>query len=250
MEDLKEILPNVRSHFSCSDESESDELDRKGILLEAERILQEKLRKFEKEIRIKRKLQYIQMGYRNNLFADHESTTNPVVMRNAKKFIEFFETNFKSSGIYISGDYGTGKTFLASMIANEMALNHKYIVFMEHINNAITEFNNEKEYILKSLIEERKFDLMILDDFGAQRMSDYQIEQLLNLIDAIYLAKISLIVTTNIPRENLLKEPNERLRRVYDRIIEMTQPFPAMKGVSKRLSIAKKRASQSIFDWD
>lgn len=233
--------------------SKFSEEERRQICEEMEKEHLEMVRAFVQEQHMLRKkyeprYQWIDYGYRCRYFDDskYEKAKN-----NGLKFVENFETLFwaQRKGIYISGPTGTGKSHLAAMIANEMA-DRDYIVYMARINDAIDQFNDLSDKTLASMIKNRSFDLIILDDLGSSRTTDYQVERLFNLIDSIYIAKIPLIVTTNLPIVALTKEQNMGLKRVYDRILEMSAYFPPMTGDSKRIEEAKRLMgiTKSLFD--
>lgn len=74
-------------------------------------------------------------------------------------------------------------------------------------------------------------DLLILDDFGAQRRTDYSNEILFLIIDERYKAQKPLILTGNLDY-SVIKQKRSR-DRVYDRVIDMCIPY-RMTGRSKR----------------
>lgn len=137
----------------------------------------------------------------------------------AKRYVDNFEKCRKDNiGLYIYGDFGNGKTTITKAIANEL-MEREYIVCMYPCNIAIDKFNDYPDFKAKV----RDCDLLILDDFGSNRMTDYQIERLQNLIDYRYEIKKPLIVTTNVNRKNLAStDLPSNLQRIYDRVIEMT----------------------------
>lgn len=191
---------------------------------------------------------WIAYGYRCRFFRDSKFDK---ITRNGIKFIDNFNSFFqaKSKGIYISGPVGTGKSYLAAMIANEMA-DRSYNVYMARINDAIEQFNDFNDRTFANMVNNRAFNLIILDDFGSSRETDYQLERLFNLIDSIYTAQIPLIVTTNIPISDLMKETDIKKKRVYDRIVQMCAYFPPITGDSKRIEEAKRAMgiTKSMFD--
>lgn len=58
----------------------------------------------------------------------------------------------------------------------------------------------DKEWYLNNLVS---CDLLIVDDFGMERQTDYAREQVFNIIDGRYLARKPLIVTTNLSLHEL-----------------------------------------------
>ena len=81
--------------------------------------------------------------------------------------------------------------------------------------------------------------LLIIDDLGTERESDYKMEQVFEIIDSRYGAKRPMIITTNLSLYQMQHEPNLRKRRVYERIFEICHPVE-FEGPSWRWSTAEK----------
>lgn len=61
--------------------------------------------------------------------------------------------------------------------------------------------------------------MLIIDDLGVERSSEYALEQVYNVVDSRYLSRLPFIVTTNLTL-NELKKPLDLARaRIYDRIL-------------------------------
>lgn len=94
-----------------------------------------------------------------------------------------------------------------------------------------------KEWYLNSFLA---CDLLILDDFGMERQTDYAREQVFNIIDGRYLAQKPLIVTTNLSLSEL-KHPKDIVeQRIFDRVLELCVPV-CFDGESLRQENAKQR---------
>ena len=214
------------------------EEEKQAVIEELEAEHQSRVLKAFKRSQYQKKFTWIREDYREAFIVNCKWHT---LAGNAQVFVDHFESHFRKLGLYIYGTPGTGKTYLASMIANEIAI-RGFKVYMAPMNEAILSYNDQDDDTLKTLISQRYFDVIILDDFGSSRLTDYQIEQIYNLINGIYQSRCSLTITTNIPRAELSKPEDLRLRRIYDRIIEMTSGIPAMIGASKRMTNAVERA--------
>ena len=68
------------------------------------------------------------------------------------------------------------------------------------------------------------FPLLILDDFGMERGTEYGLEQVYNVVDSRYRSRKPLIVTTNLTLEELQNPEDTPHARIYDRLIEMCSP--------------------------
>ena len=121
------------------------------------------------------------------------------------------------------GEVGTGKSYLAGCIAN--ALMEKEISvcmtnFALILNDLAASFKERNEYISRLC----SFPLLILDDFGMERGTEYGLEQVYNVIDSRYRSGKPLIVTTNLTLEELQNPEDTAHARIYDRLTEMCTP--------------------------
>lgn len=194
--------------------------------------------------KIRNNIRYIDSQYRNVNLNNLDGLDTDADLAFVKPFIDNFEEFKKMNmGLYIFGDYGNGKTTMASAIANEL-LNKGYLVLMTPCNEAIRKIsdkdNNNKNFFQQTI---QNMDLIILDDFGTNRDTEFQNEQLFNLIDFLYSNKKCVIFTTNLPRIELANKNIPQMARCYDRIIEMTKGI-YIKRPSMRIKISKEKQNK------
>lgn len=183
---------------------------------------------------IKKNISY---GYDNITFNDIDRIEDEYIW--AKNYIKNIDRMIKDNvGLYIYGDVGNGKTIVASAIANELA-ELEIRVLMMSFNEAIEKFEKYDDFKQKIY----DYEVVIIDDFGTARGTDFQIERIYNLIDGRYKAKKPLIITTNIDRKDLLCKDNINIQRIYDRIIEMTHGVK-VNITPQRLKMAKERFNE------
>ena len=121
----------------------------------------------------------------------------------ARRYVEHWEDmRADNIGCLFWGGVGTGKSYLAGCIAN--ALMEKEIpVHMTNfaliLNDLAASFEGRNEYISRLC----RYPLLILDDFGMERGTDYGLEQVFNVIDSRYRSGKPLIVTTNLTLDDL-----------------------------------------------
>ncbi|WP_172455331.1 ATP-binding protein, partial [Acetatifactor muris] len=84
------------------------------------------------------------------------------------------------------------------------------------------------------------FHLLILDDFGMERGTEYGLEQVYNVIDSRYRSQKPLIVTTNLTLEELQNPEDTAHARIYDRLTEMCTPV-RITGENFRKARAKEK---------
>ena len=68
------------------------------------------------------------------------------------------------------------------------------------------------------------YPLLILDDFGMERGTEYGLEQVYSVIDSRYRSGKPLIVTTNLTLEELQHPQDTPHARIYDRLLSMCAP--------------------------
>ncbi len=68
------------------------------------------------------------------------------------------------------------------------------------------------------------YSLLVIDDLGVERNTEYAMEQMFTVIDSRYRSKKPLIVTTNLKLEEIKNPPDLAHARIYDRILERRAP--------------------------
>lgn len=163
----------------------------------------------------------------------NDDRKNPVLSDAVRRYADnFYEMRQKNIGLLLHGPVGTGKTFYAACIANELLekeVSVKMTNFTRIINDMQSTFDGRQEY-LDSL---NRNNLLIIDDLGVERESEYMQEQVYNIIDARYRAGRPLIVTTNISLEEIKNPKNVQRKRIYDRVLELCHPVK-VDGTSRR----------------
>ena len=152
-------------------------------------------------------------------------------------------------GMLLWGNTGTGKTFLAACIANAL-IDQGVSVMMTSFPRILAAVQglrpDERAGYLDDL---NRYRLLVIDDLGAERQSEYALEIVYNVIDGRYKAQKPLIVTTNTPLIEMQKAPNMDYQRIYDRVLAMCVPIK-IDGESRRKGIAaeKMKTVKEIFE--
>lgn len=151
----------------------------------------------------------------------------------------FDEMVSRNQGLLFWGDVGTGKTFSAACIANAL-LDRKIPVVMTSFVKLLENMQNFKEDDNKLISRLNKAKLLIIDDLGAERSTDFALEKVYNIIDSRYRARLPMILTTNLSLEEMKQVTDIRYSRIYDRIFEVCYPVK-FTGASFRKVEANRR---------
>lgn len=151
----------------------------------------------------------------------------------------FDEMLAKNQGLLFYGGVGTGKTFAAACIANHL-LNQRIPVIMTSFVKLLESMQGFSEDDSALIARLNRAKLLIIDDLGAERSTDYALEKAYDIVDSRYRAKLPIILTTNLSMTELKESTDIRYTRIYDRIFEMCYPMQ-FKGQSWRKVEAARR---------
>lgn len=151
---------------------------------------------------------------------------NPAPMATLHRYAEKWEDMKRENiGLLLYGGVGTGKSYGAACIANYLIEQYTpaCMVNLSTVLNSMGGFQSEeKNAYINDLV---RYPLLILDDFGMERQTEYALEQVFSVIDARYRSGKPLIITTNLSLAEIKAPKTREHTRIYDRILEMCQPI-------------------------
>ncbi len=163
----------------------------------------------------------------------------------AVKYVKTFK-EWNGESLMLWGEPGNGKTHLAAAIVNELSKKGYIVVFqsvpelLRRIRSTFNSENKENEtQIMRALLE---CDLLILDDIGAEKTTEWVEEKLFNIIDGRYRKELPTLYTSNLEPKEL---KNQVGKRSYDRMVE-TSLTVKNEAASYRREIAKQRLQKFI----
>lgn len=145
----------------------------------------------------------------------------------------------KKEPVLLYGPVGTGKSYAAACIANEL-LNQKIPVIMTSFVKILQMIQDKQVEESELIARLNNAKLLIIDDLGTERNTDYGLEKVYNVIDSRYLAGKPLILTTNLMLTDMKENMDTRYKRIYDRIFAMCFPH-RVAGASWRMNQAADR---------
>lgn len=157
-----------------------------------------------------------------------------------REYAKNFEDKMKrGSGLILLGSCGTGKTFGAGCILNSvLAQGHKALMIsIEKIAEQAEEagFEGKGEYFDDLM----NIPLLILDDLGTARETEYMMEITNRVVSDRDKSMKPLIVTTNIPYEDIKNPRSDDWARIWSRINARAIPIN-FSGTDKRSESAAK----------
>ena len=161
--------------------------------------------------------------FENFIQNEHNARQFKIAQRYVDRFDEMFRRN---KGLLFYGEPSTGKTYLASCIANALLDKRIPIIVTSLIkltssSGPFSRDEDKRRILLEKMNAAR---VLFIDDLGTERDTPYKMEQVFEVIDSRYGTKKPMIVTTNLSLQQMQNEPNIRQRRVYERIFEVCHP--------------------------
>lgn len=174
-------------------------------------------------------------------FADYEMSKwtfanddneSPKLTAAMKRYVDnFADMERHGKGLLLYGSCGTGKTYAACEVANAL-IDRGVTVLVTNFARLINDLqgNFERQAYIDGL---NYYRLLIIDDLGVERNTEYAKEQVYNIIDGRYRAGMPMIITTNLSMDKMSKPDDMDNLRIYDRILERCYPIK-VDGVSRR----------------
>lgn len=173
----------------------------------------------------------------------NDNGKNAAKSRICRRYVEEWERMREENiGIIMSGNVGSGKTFMAGCIANALIDKcvEASITSFPTLLDKMSGFNKDNQGLLKSL---QRYDLLVIDDLGVERETPMACEQVFTILDARYRSKKPLIVTTNLSLNQMENPKNLTFARIYSRILDEMCPIKLVfDGASQRAEKGKAKA--------
>ena len=159
------------------------------------------------------------------------------VVEHVRAYVDDLEAMLaEGRGLWLSGDVGTGKTSLAMVVSAAAAQAGRSLAIyslprlLARIRRTYDSEPGQDSYL--SFFERlTSVDLLHIDDLGAEKRSDWVLEQLYAIVDERYQSQRSMIVTTNLDEAELEEQIGQR---TVSRMVEICGDPLTLFGDDKR----------------
>jgi DNA replication protein DnaC len=139
-------------------------------------------------------------------------------------------------GLWFMGPVGTGKTTLAMLVSKAALRAGRSVAIysLPRLLNEIRDTHRAERSHVDLLDRLTAVDLLHIDDVGAERTTDWVLEELYSIVNARYEDQRAMVITTNIlDREALCDQITER---TVSRLTEMCDELPLL-GHDRRMDM-------------
>jgi len=183
------------------------------------------------------KMAEVPSRYRATLLRDFDATGQAVLLTAIKSFVN------ERRGLWIYGTVGTGKTMVASILANACLRRRRDVRFcnvpqlLGRLRTAAAEGGTAVRDLLSAT---GAAAVLILDDLGAENQSAWTLEQIFGIVNDRYNGGDGqLLITSNLSPLELRRQwgavDHQQAERICSRLAEMTLAVEIV-GVDRRRS--------------
>jgi DNA replication protein DnaC len=155
---------------------------------------------------------------------------DPAIVAATRRFAATIEDQLDAGrGLWFMGPVGTGKTTLAMLVSKAASDAGRSVAIysLPRLLNEIRDHTHRAERSHIDLLDRlTAVDLLHIDDVGAERATDWVLEELYSIVNGRYEDKRSIVITTNIlDREALCEQISGR---TVSRLTEMCDELPLL----------------------
>jgi DNA replication protein DnaC len=163
------------------------------------------------------------------------SDIDPQVVAATRRFAASIDKQLDAGrGLWFMGPVGTGKTTLAMLVSKAALKAGRSVAIysLPRLLNEIRDTHRAERSHVDLLDRLTAVDLLHIDDVGAERTTDWVLEELYSIVNGRYEDQQSIVITTNIlDREALCEQITER---TVSRLTEMCDELP-LAGEDRRM---------------
>jgi DNA replication protein DnaC len=160
---------------------------------------------------------------------------DPQIVAATRRYAETIDRQLDAGrGLWFMGPVGTGKTTLAMLVSKAaLRVGRSVAIYsLPRLLNEIRDTHRAERSHVDLLDRLTAVDLLHIDDVGAERTTDWVLEELYSIVNARYEDERAILLTTNIlDREQLCEQITER---TVSRLTEMCDELPLL-GDDRRM---------------
>lgn len=151
------------------------------------------------------------------------------------KWLDTFYDNYDATksmkGLYLHGNFGSGKTYLLSALLNELAYSKNVDIEIVYFQDALRTLKEDWDRFSYLMHRYQTVDLLLLDDIGAEKVTDWGRDEILGtILQARMEANKTTFFTSNLTIEELeqslsltsTKVDKVKARRIIERIKQLS----------------------------
>jgi len=153
----------------------------------------------------------------------------PAIVTATRRFAAGIDRQLDAGrGLWFMGSVGTGKTTLAMLVSKAASdAGHSVAIYsLPRLLNEIRDTHRAERSHVALLDRLTAVDLLHIDDVGAERSTDWVLEELYSIVNARYEDQRSIVITTNILDRDALCE--QISARTVSRLTEMCDELPLL----------------------
>jgi DNA replication protein DnaC len=152
---------------------------------------------------------------------------DPPVVAATRRFTADIDSKLDAGrGLWFMGPVGTGKTTLAMLVSKAaLAAGRSVAIYsLPRLLNEIRDTHRAERSHVELLDRLIAVDLLHVDDVGAERTTDWVLEELYSIVNGRYEDQRSIVITTNLTDRDALCE--QIAERTVSRLTEMCDELP------------------------
>ncbi len=152
------------------------------------------------------------------------------VIKWLKEFCDTYEKNSNTKGLYLHGNFGSGKTYLISALFNELGKKRisteiiYYPEMLRDIKNDFDTYADKMDYL-------ENVDLLLIDDIGAEKVTEWSRDEILgtllqkrmnNYKTTFFTSNLNLEELERHLRINNYSDDEIKARRIIERVKQLS----------------------------